>query len=253
MWRCGRSPTNGVTQPRRTGRGEALASIRSFGESALLLDLADAPSRDVARRVHAAAAVLEAANPEGLRNVTPGLTTLLVEFDPLAVDRPVLEVAVAHAAEAATVPSDRPAARRRTIPVVYGGEFGPDLDDVARLTGLTVAQVAERHAASVLEVYLLGFSPGFAYMGDLPPELKVPRLATPRTTTPAGAVAITGRYSGIYPIAAPGGWRVIGRTPLRLFDVTRTPPTYLLPGDEVRLTVIGPDVLSGSTLVLEDW
>ena len=131
--------------------------------------------------------------------------------------------------------------RLRAIPVVYGGEEGPDLADVAALTGLSDAEVVERHAATELRVLFDGFAPGFAYLGDLPIELRVARLDTPRTRTPAGSVAIAGPMSGVYPATLPGGWRIIGRTPVTLFDPRRDPPAYLLPGDRVRFEPIGAE------------
>ena len=215
------------------------------------MEVTDTPGRDSARRVHALAAAVHAAELRGVRSVTPGLTTLLVDFDPLAVERPTLEEAVRYAAAGATEVAANP--RVREIPVVYGGEFGPDLPEVAHLTGLSQSDVARRHAATDFEVLLLGFAPGFPYLGELPAELEVPRLSTPRTRTPAGSVAVTGRYSGIYPVAAPGGWRVIGRTPLRLFDPSRTPPAYLLPGDRVTFRHIGRDELESVVPTAADW
>jgi KipI family sensor histidine kinase inhibitor len=124
--------------------------------------------------------------------------------------------------------------RVRTIPVAYGGTDGPDLADVAALSGLPEEEVIALHLATELRVLFLGFAPGFAYLGDLPEALRVPRLATPRTRTRAGSVAIAGPMSGIYPADLPGGWRVIGRTAITLFDPERDPPAFLAPGDSVR-------------------
>ena len=217
-------------------RGGGLGAIRSFGEASLLVEVTDTPGRDSARRVHALAAAVHAAELRGVRSVTPGLATLLVDFDPLAVERPTVEEAVRYAAARATEVAANP--RVREIPVVYGGEFGPDLPEVAHLTGLSQSDVARRHAATDFEVLLLGFAPGFPYLAELPAELEVPRLSTPRTRTPAGSVAVTGRYSGIYPVAAPGGWRVIGRTPLRLFDPAQKSPSHFKIGDAVRFRSI---------------
>ena len=143
--------------------------------------------------------------------------------------------------------------RLRTIPVVYGGEMGPDLPDVAALTGLSEAEVVERHATAELRVLFDGFAPGFAYLGDLPVELRVARLDTPRTRTPAGSVAIAGPMSGVYPATLPGGWRVIGRTPVTLFDPRRDPPAYLMPGDRVRFERIGAEEWDGRAGVPDDW
>lgn len=201
--------------------------IRPFGEAALLVETGSA------QRAQELAGVLREDSIDGVTAGVPGLESLLVELDPL----------VAQAdAEAVRGELERrlglPAAvlgpgRVRSIPVVYGSEMGPDLPEVAALTGMSEAEVAERHAAADLRVLFDGFAPGFAYLGELPAELRVPRLAKPRTRTPAGSVAIAGAMSGVYPAALPGGWRVIGRTPAVLFDPLRDPPTYLVPGDRV--------------------
>jgi KipI family sensor histidine kinase inhibitor len=167
----------------------------------------------------------------------PGLRSVLVELDPTA-DFPALEAAIRRRAselDATSIPG-----RGRRIPVVYGGEEGPDLPNVAALTGLTESDVASRHAAADLVVLFGGFAPGYAYIGDLPDELRVARLPTPRTRTVAGSVAIAGSMTGIYPASLPGGWRVIGRTPIVLFDPRRDPPAYLAPGDSVRFVPIRP-------------
>ncbi|MDP9243937.1 MAG: urea amidolyase family protein, partial [Chloroflexota bacterium] len=129
----------------------------------------------------------------------------------------------------------------------------PDLGEVARLTGLRSQEVAAAHAAASLGVQLIGFAPGFAYIGDLPEELHVPRLETPRTTTPAGSVAVAGRQTGIYPAALPGGWRIVGRTPITLFDPNRDPPSYLAAGDRVHFQSIPPAAWKGHARTPADW
>ncbi|AKZ64090.1 allophanate hydrolase [Herbaspirillum hiltneri N3] len=123
------------------------------------------------------------------------------------------------------------------IPVVYGGADGPDLDVIARHTGLSTAEVIRRHSEGEYVVYFIGFMPGFAYMGGLDPQLATPRQNEPRLTIPAGSVGIGGEQTGIYPLASPGGWQLLGRTALSLFDPTQNPPTLLRPGDRVRFTV----------------
>lgn len=120
-----------------------------------------------------------------------------------------------------------------TLPVYYGGEFGPDLDEVAAANNLTIAEVIARHSAAIYKVYMIGFVPGFAYLGGMPEELAMPRKATPRTVIPAGSVGIAGKQTGVYPLETPGGWQIIGRTPLKLFDVGRTSPALLKAGDQV--------------------
>jgi KipI family sensor histidine kinase inhibitor len=125
------------------------------------------------------------------------------------------------------------------IPVSYGGEYGPDLDAVAEFAGLTPAQVVERHAARTYRVYMLGFVPGFAYMGRVERALAAPRHRVPRERVPAGSVGIAGEQTGVYPIETPGGWQLIGRTPMAMFDPRRDPPSALAPGDSVRFVPAG--------------
>jgi len=131
-----------------------------------------------------------------------------------------------------------PQARRVEIPVCYGGEWGPDLDFVARHAGLTTAEVIRRHAAAEYTVYMMGFLPGFPYLGGLDVSIAAPRLETPRRRVPAGSVGIAGEQTGIYPLASPGGWRLIGRTEVALFDLTARPPCLLAPGDQVQFIPI---------------
>ena len=169
-----------------------------------------------------------------LTDVVPGMNNLTVVFDPLVSDGTTvlaeLEQLWSGADEASFTP------REVLIPVRYGGADGPDLDDVARHTGLSPDEVIARHSGADYIVFFLGFQPGFAYLGGLPAALATPRRAEPRLAVPAGSVAIGGGQTGIYPAASPGGWHLIGRTELTLFDPRRDPPTLLLPGDRVRFT-----------------
>ena len=220
--------------------------IQPFGEGALLVEL-DGPGR-----AQLLDAELRRSPPPWLRATTPALASVLVEFDPLAVDADAVRGVIAEAHRALQSPAPGHG-RLRTIPVVYGGEHGPDLDDVARLTGRSAADVVALHSGSDLRVLFAGFAPGFAYLGELAAELSVPRLETPRTRTPAGAVAIAGTMSGIYPSELPGGWRVIGRTPILLFDPQRDPPAYLVPGDRVGFEPITAADWDGYAGAPTDW
>jgi KipI family sensor histidine kinase inhibitor len=130
------------------------------------------------------------------------------------------------------------------IPVCYGGDFGPDLDALASHAKLTAADVIARHTAATYTVAMLGFAPGFPYLFGLDPALEMPRRASPRTRVPAGSVAIGGAQTGIYPSELPGGWQLIGRTPLALFDAQRDPPSLLMPGDRVRFVAIDAAALA---------
>lgn len=216
-----------------------MSRVRPFGEAAFLVEV-DGP--DAAQRLRRA---LLAEPIEGVTGVVPGRASLLVEFDPLTTDATSLEAALA------TVPPARPAAgRERRIPVVYDG---PELAEVAELVGLSVAAVIEAHAAGEHRVLFGGFAPGFAYVGGLPESWRIPRLATPRTRTPAGSVAVADGMTGIYPAELPGGWRVIGRTPVTLFDPRREPPVYLEPGDSVRFEPIVAEKWERHVGPPEDW
>ena len=173
----------------------------------------------------------------GILNLHPAYTSVLVDFDPrlrshAQVEELVRGALAAHADETPTEP------RRLEIPVCYGGVSGPDLGEVARHTGLTEKRVVELHAAAEYLVYFVGFATCFPYLGGLPPELATPRLPAPRKHVPAGSVAIGGAQAGIYPLASPGGWRLIGRTGVRLFDLAASPPPLLRMGDRVRFVPV---------------
>ena len=215
--------------------------IRPFGEAAFLVELGGVT------RAQAVAASLRGTPVAGVTGVVAGRESVLVEF----------EVEHARAVEAAIGAriagiGDTPviSGRLRHIPVVYDG---PDLEVVAALVSLTATQVVDLHASTELRVLFGGFAPGFAYLGELPEALTVPRLATPRTRTPAGSVALADGMSGIYPADLPGGWHVIGWTPIALFDAARTPPAYLEPGDLVRFVPIDRTVADHHAGPAEDW
>ena len=167
-----------------------------------------------------------------VREVVPGMNNLCVELDP---DSPGLEqLPDALLREWSNVTPTSRASRRFDILVEYGGAAGPDLDDVARHTGLSPSEVVRRHCAAEYTVYFLGFLPGFAYLGGLDAQLATPRRREPRVAVPAGSVGIGGEQTGIYPWASPGGWQLIGRTSVRLFDGASASPALLSAGDIVR-------------------
>ena len=206
------------------------------GDEAVLVEFGQEIRRDLNLRVRALAHRLTAGHgPRWVLEVVPAYASLLVYYDP---DRaggyePVRDVLLELAAEDAKV--ELPAPRRVEIPVRYGGEDGPDLEWVAQRVGMTPAEVVTVHSQPVYVVYMLGFLPGFCYLGDLPLELAVERRPTPRLALPAGAVAIGGRQTGVYSLDnSPGGWRWIGRTRMRLWDPERDPPFLVQAGDEVQ-------------------
>jgi inhibitor of KinA len=175
----------------------------------------------------------------GVRNLNPAYCSILVTFDALKLDHAGLqEILQSHLDRLDSV--DLPEARERQIPTCYGGEFGPNLNEVAGLHSLTTAQVIELHASVTYIVYFLGFVPGFAYLGGLPEALATPRLEAPRRTTPAGSVGIAGKQTGVYPFVTPGGWRLIGRTPIAIFRPDRKEINFLSIGDRVRFIPISP-------------
>ena len=206
------------------------------GDSALLVTFGDTIDLATNRRAHALARRLLEAPLAGLGEAVPGYTTLLVHYDPLALGyERALEWVQARLGEAgAAGATSLLEPRRIEVPVIYGGEHGPDLEFVAQHSRLSPEEVVRRHTARDYPVFLIGFTPGFPYLGGLDEHIAAPRLPSPRQRVPAGSVGIAGQQTGIYSVDSPGGWRLIGWTPLRLFDPTRQPPALLAPGDVVR-------------------
>jgi 5-oxoprolinase (ATP-hydrolysing) subunit B len=204
-----------------------------LGDSALVCETPPPATLDCQRRIWA---IADAARgwPDVV-DVVPGMNNLTIVFDPLATSAETLLPLLQAAWEAPGDLADE--GREVEIPVEYGGASGPDLDAVAAHTGLSADEVVRRHAAGHYVVFFLGFQPGFSYLGGLETALHTPRRAAPRLEVPAGSVGIGGAQTGIYPAAAPGGWQLIGRTRLPMFDPTQTPPTLLRPGDRVRFTI----------------
>ncbi len=204
-------------------------------DRALLLVFGDGISPAAHRDVRRLTPLLRCA--PGVTNVHPAYASILAEFNPLATGRAALRRAAAELfAQAAAAPL--PEARMVEIPVAYGGEYGPDLEDAAARLGRTPEEVIAIHSGAEYLVYFLGFSPGFPYLGGMPESIALPRLESPRRRVPAGSVAIGGRQTGVYPVASPGGWRIIGRTPLRLFQPEADPPVLLQMGDRVRFVPV---------------
>ena len=216
--------------------------VEPLGENALLLRFEQRLDPAVNRRVHALAAAIESRRPIWLRELVPGFASLALLVDPCAIaDSDALEHArnwLQQAALGAAENPTQPTLPSIEIPVCYGGEYGPDLDALAAHVGLAADEAIARHAAGDYRVAMLGFAPGFPYLLGLDRSLSMPRLDTPRTRVAAGSVGIGGAQTGIYPRQGPGGWRIIGRTPLTLFDAARTTPNLLAPGQRVRFVPI---------------
>jgi len=225
----------------------APARIVPLGDRALIIEVGDRVSPEVNARARAVAAAILARLPAGVSDVVPAFATVGVHFrpeevagdpaegPPLARLARQLEPCLERADAAAAAPQ-----RTVELPICYGGEFGPDLAEVAAACGLSEAEVAALHAGSDHFVYMLGFAPGHPYIGGLDKRLAMPRRATPRVRLPRGTVAIALEMTAIYPLDSPGGWNAIGRTPRRLFLPESDPPTLLLPGDRVRFVPIDP-------------
>lgn len=201
------------------------ARIIPFGEGALLVELEQRIHPDIAAR---AAAIADGWEALGHGPAVPTYASVLLRYEPLVLGARDAEAAAAHVADALGIPAH---ARSIEIPTRYDG---PDLEDVARLSGLSVREVVEAHTSREHTAYFLGFMPGFAYCGGLDPRIVAPRLRSPRTRVPAGSVAVADGQTAVYPFSSPGGWRLIGSTDAVLFDPMRDPPALIRPGDAVR-------------------
>ncbi|VXC54337.1 putative hydrolase subunit [Burkholderia sp. 8Y] len=208
--------------------------IYPLGESALVCDIAPPATLDCQRRVWALAD--HARLLPHVVEVVPGMNNLTIVFDPLQADSEAL-AAQLQAGWNAADHADAEGAQIE-IPVRYGGDDGPDLAALAEHVGLSVDEVVKRHTEAEYIVFFLGFQPGFAYLGGLDPALHMPRRREPRLEVPAGSVGIGGAQTGIYPATSPGGWQLLGRTDVKLFDPARNPPTLMQPGDRVRFTAL---------------
>jgi len=207
------------------------------GDGGLVVEFGATVDVAVNNQVRALALTLEAARIPGLLEVIPTYRSLGVQYDPARLGVEELRARIEEVLttlDAAQLPPPRVV----RVPTCYGGEFGPDLPFVVEHSGLSEAEVVELHSRTPYHVHMIGFTAGFAYLGGLPEKLHTPRLPSPRTKTPRGAVGIGGSQTGAYAAETPGGWRLIGRTPLPLFDPLRDPPTPMLPGDTVRFDPI---------------
>ena len=217
-----------------------------LGDCAVLIEFSESSIAQTNEQAHALRAHLQDHPVSGVTDLVAAYTTLAVHYDPLQVltetspgGSPFALMVTRLRAALSSIGSRPPKPGRGVeIPVCYGGECGEDLDALARAHSVTATQVIELHCAPEYRVLMLGFAPGFAYLGGLDARLVAPRRAAPRTKVPAGSVGIGGEQTGVYPVESPGGWNLIGRTPLKMFDATRTPPCLLSPGDRVKFVSI---------------
>lgn len=208
-----------------------------YGDSALTILFGEEISETAYVRVRGLLAALEADPPEGMRELIPAYNSLLVVYDPEKTDFSALDRAVRSRAALLEVATETKT-RIVRIPVCYEAPHAMDLEEVARHTGLSTDEVVSIHSSGTYLVYMLGFTPGFPYLGGMDGRIAAPRRASPRTRIPAGSVGIADRQTGIYPQDSPGGWNIIGRTPAVLFDPARTPPSLLEAGLSIRFRPI---------------
>ena len=203
------------------------------GDQALIVEFGDAIDPGINRRVHDLAHAIESAGVTGVYDLVPTYRSLLVYYNPIRTSWPEIEDSIRSlVSDTGDCVASTP--RVVLLPTLYGGEYGPDLDFVAENAGMTPDEAVDLHSGTDYLVYMMGFSPGFPYLGGLDERLATSRLESPRLEIPAGSVGIAESQTGVYPVASPGGWQLIGRTPLRLFDETAERPAVLQAGDYIR-------------------
>jgi len=211
--------------------------FRPASDQSLLVHFGNEISLETHREIVSFLKLLEAELPKGIVNLHPAYCSVLVKFDALNFTYADIEASL-EPYLARLQELNLPAPRMREIPVCYGGEHGPDLAEVASIHGLAVEEAIRLHSSATYTAYFLGFVPGFAYLGGLPPDLATPRLQTPRKAVPSGSLAIGGNQTGVYPTVTPGGWRLIGKTPLKLFNPAAAHSSFFEIGDQVRFVPI---------------
>jgi inhibitor of KinA len=214
--------------------------FRPMGDRALLVELGDEIDRGVNRKVRELFLRIEKEQVQGIKDLVPCFRSLMVVYDPLAIPPAHLQRMISDLWVSAD-PSNLPNPKTVRVPVVYGGKHGPDIEWVASYHHLSPEDVISLHTQPTYQVYMIGFTPGYPYMGEVPEAISTPRRETPRTVVPQGSVAIAQRQTGIYPVQSPGGWHILGWTPLKLFDAGKRPPSLLEMGDLVRFFAIRED------------
>ena len=210
------------------------------GDKAIFIELGDAIDPQLNCRVRKFKLAIEKARIPGVIETVPTYRSLLVYFEPQQISIQKLQKALCSLMQP-QVERELLKPKLIWIPTVYGGEYGPDISFVAAHNSLSVSEVIQIHTSTSYPIYMIGFIPGFPYLGGMSPGIATPRLETPRTKIPAGSVGIAGNQTGIYPAESPGGWRLIGRTPLQLFDPSREPSALLQAGDYLKFVSITPE------------
>lgn len=213
------------------------AVFRLVGDRGILVEYGDAISPEINTKVRVMAMAIAEMKPDGIIEVIPTYRSLLIVYDPLITNLKELED-VMQVMESRMDRMEIPPPRTVEIPVLYGGDFGPDIDFVAQTHNMTVEDVIRIHSGTLYQIYMIGFTPGFPFLGGLPEELHTPRLESPRALVPAGSVGIANNQTGMYPVDSPGGWRLIGRTPLKLFDPSKENPFLYRAGDMIKYVPI---------------
>ncbi len=228
-----------------TTPGQKQPTLLALGDAAVLVEFADHLDLVTNFRIQRLAQAIRNRHPPWVRDVVPALASLAVHVDPVALGfgdpiEPV-RLLLAQCVDDALATARSHKQKQVHIPICYDAGFGLDLDDISQRTGLTVDEVIQRHLLSEFQVLMVGFAPGHPYLGGLAPSLSVPRRSAPRVKMPCGAVAIANAQCVVYPFEIPGGWSVVGQTPLRLFDARREQPSLFEPGDQVRFERIDRD------------
>lgn len=210
---------------------------RLMGDRSLLVELGNEISPSVNQSVQELFVALDMHKVDGVKDLVPSYRSLLVIYDPLLISAPDLERKIDGFYQGLDH-AQLPAPRTIEIPIVYGGEQGPDLESVAQYHHITPQEVIDYHTRPTYRVYMIGFTPGYPYLGEVPDAISTPRRETPRTLVPKGSVGIALKQTGIYSVDSPGGWQIIGWTPVNLFDPQAQPPSLLMMGDRVRFQTI---------------
>ena len=211
-----------------------------MGDSALMVIAGDSISLEINEKVRSMTALIKTQEWPGIREIVPTYTSFVIHFDPILFSMEGLKECV-QGIWSSDFTLKESSARTVLIPTRYGSEYGPDLRSVSELTNLSIEEIITIHSTTEYLVYALGFSPGFPYLGGLNSKIHCPRLESPRISVPQGSVAIADSQTGVYPVESPGGWRLIGRTPLSMFDPNRPDPSLVIPGDYIRFLPIDSD------------
>lgn len=212
----------------------------SAGDKAVVMEFGNEISKDINAKIRNVVKSVEEAKVDGIVELLPTYRSLMIMYDPLKIEYSEL-ISTLDSMSSKQVDNEEEKIKIVEFPTVYGGEYGPDINFVAEHNNITVDEVIKIHTGTDYLVYMMGFTPGFTYLGGMSDKIVTPRLASPRTKIPAGSVGIAGAQTGMYPSETPGGWQLIGRTPLKLYDSDKEPPVMLSAGDYVRYVSVSEE------------